>query len=520
MAAATETLPRWTWICPLASVAAIAVALLTGLPDAVAILAGLTLVPTVIAAVHHAEVVAHRVGEPYGTLVLAIAVTIIEVALIVSVMVGAPEAKAGLARDTVFSAVMIACNGIVGGSLLLGGVRYREQDFKLDGASAALAVLAALTTLTMIVPNFTIAAPGPSFSPAQLAFAGIASLILYGSFVFVQTVRHRDYFLAAGDDEDHPVAPPPSDQAALTSLALLVLSLVAVVVLAKLLTPSLEKAIYAMGAPKALVALVIAALVLFPEALAGLKAARENRLQTSLNLALGSALASIGLTIPAVAAVALAFKMPLEARPQRHGGSAAGAHASLLGIITLGTGRTIDPARHRAPDGLRRLHLLRAGAVSEFERLPPPTCSRAASLRGRYEVGERQRSLALQRQCSRHRRGQRRAPRGRAARREPVISSASSGATANDVAALVLAEPERHAAACGPHRGHASMPTPRAAGQRHLGDRDQQPAVGAVVHGGDACLRGSARARNRRPALGREIDRRRRAFQRPRASRR
>lgn len=339
MATATESLPRWSWICPLASVVAIVLALLTGLPDAVAILAGLTLVPTVLAAVHHAEVVAHRVGEPYGTLVLAVAVTIIEVALIVSVMVGAPEAKAGLARDTVFSAVMIACNGIVGGSLLLGGVRYREQGFKLEGASAALAVLAALTTLTMIVPNFTVTAPGPAFSPAQLAFAGLASLVLYGSFVFVQTVRHRDYFLAAGDDEDHPHAAPPSDKEALTSLALLVLSLVAVVVLAKLLTPSLEKAIAAMGAPKALVALVIAGLVLFPEALAALKAARENRLQTSLNLALGSALASIGLTIPAVATVSLAFKMPLQLGLNAME-EVLLALTVILGILTLGTGRT------------------------------------------------------------------------------------------------------------------------------------------------------------------------------------
>lgn len=339
MATATEALPRWSWICPLASVAAIGLALLTGLPAWVAIVSGLTLVPTVLAAVHHAEVVAHRVGEPYGTLVLAVAVTIIEVALIVSVMVGAPEAKAGLARDTVFSAVMIACNGIVGGSLLLGGVRYREQGFKLDGASAALAVLAALTTLTMIVPNFTVTTEGPSFSPAQLVFAGIASLVLYGSFVFVQTVRHRDYFLSAGDDEDHPHAAPPSDQDALAGLGLLVVCLIAVVVLAKLLTPSLEIAMKAIGAPKSAVALIIAGLVLFPEALASLKAATENRLQTSLNLALGSALASIGLTIPVVAAVALTFKMPLQLGLNSME-EVLLALTVVLGIITLGTGRT------------------------------------------------------------------------------------------------------------------------------------------------------------------------------------
>src|SRR4029078_1855217 len=151
--------------------------------------------PTVFAAVHHAEVVAHRTGEPFGTLVLAVAVTVIEVALIVSVMIGAPDEKAGLARDTVFAAVMIVCNGIVGLCLLAGGVRHHEQNFQLQGASAALAVLAALTTLTLIVPNVTTSTPGPAFNTAQLVFAGVVSLVLYGSFTFIQTVRHRDYFL-------------------------------------------------------------------------------------------------------------------------------------------------------------------------------------------------------------------------------------------------------------------------------------------------------------------------------------
>jgi Ca2+:H+ antiporter len=140
-------------------------------------------------------VVAHRVGEPFGTLILALAFTVIETALIVSVMIAAPAEKAGLARDTVFAAVMIVCNGIVGACLLWGGVRHHEQGFQTQGASAALAVLVALTSLTMVLPNLTSPELGPLYNKPQLIFAGIVSLVLYFAFVFVQTVRHRDYCL-------------------------------------------------------------------------------------------------------------------------------------------------------------------------------------------------------------------------------------------------------------------------------------------------------------------------------------
>ena len=263
----------------------------------------------VFAAVHHAEVVAHRVGEPFGTLVLAIAVTVIEVALIVSVMLGAPE-KSGLARDTVYAAVMIICNGIVGICLLVGAWKHGEQDFQGRGASKALAVLASLSVLSLVMPNYLSAAP-PFFSKSQLAFAGVASLVLYGAFVFVQTVRHRDYFLTGHDSANESVhAAPPSGRTALISLLLFV-SLVAVVLLAKLLSPAVEHAVMKLGAPEAAVGIVIAALVLLPEALAAVTAARANRLQTSMNLALGSALASIGLTIPTVAAVFIWVGQPL-----------------------------------------------------------------------------------------------------------------------------------------------------------------------------------------------------------------
>src|SRR5262245_253495 len=311
MTTATRT-PWWAWALPALAWILLLITLFVPVTGFVAATAGVVLIATVFAAVYHAEVVAHRTGEPFGTLVLAVAVTIIEVALIVSVMLAAPAEKAGLARDTVFAAVMIVCNGIVGFCLLWGGAYHHEQGFQVRGASAALAVLAALTTLTLILPNVATTAPGPYFSTAQLIFAGTVSLVLYGSFVFIQTIRHRDYFLPveAGDEEAH--AGPPSNTIAVISLGLLLAALVAVVGLAKSLTPTIETGIAWLGIPKAVVGIVIAMLVLLPEGLAAMVAAGANRLQTSLNLALGSALASIALTIPAVAVVSIMLQQPIE----------------------------------------------------------------------------------------------------------------------------------------------------------------------------------------------------------------
>jgi Ca2+:H+ antiporter len=305
----------------------------------IAAAAGVALILAVFAAVYHAEVVAHRTGEPFGTLVLAVAVTIIEVALIVSVMVAAPAEKAGLARDTVFAVVMIVCNGIVGLCLLWGGARHHEQGFQVHGASAALAVLAALTMLTLVLPNFATSVPGPLFSTSQLVFAGTVSLVLYGSFVFIQTVRHRDYFLAGKPDNEEAHAPPPSNTTAAVSAGLLFAVLVAIVGLAKSLTPTLEIGVARLDVPKPVVGIVIAALVLLPEGLAALRAARANQLQTSLNLALGSALASIGLTIPVVAGVSIVIRQPLELGLGTKD-EVLLALTLLTGVITLGTGRT------------------------------------------------------------------------------------------------------------------------------------------------------------------------------------
>lgn len=260
----------------------------------------------VLSAVHHAEVVAHKIGEPYGTLVLAICITILEVGLIVSLMLAGGESTAALARDTVFAAVMIILTGIVGLCLLIGGVVHREQMVGPLGANTALVTLTAILVLTLILPNYTTTVTGPTYSVAQLIFVAIVSLILYGTFVLVQTVRHRDYFLPQGfdgDEDEH--AAPPSKQTTYSAFALLLLSLGAVILLGKALAPDLEVAVAAAGAPQSLVGVIVAAIILLPEGLAAVRAARKNRLQTSLNLALGSGLASIGLTIPAVAVVSL-----------------------------------------------------------------------------------------------------------------------------------------------------------------------------------------------------------------------
>jgi len=332
-----KTNPPWTWFVPLLALLVMSAAIM--LPGTfMASFAAIGLVGSVIAAVHHAEVVAYRVGEPFGTLVLAVAVTVIEVALIVSVMLSGGAGKEALPRDTVFAAIMICCNGIVGLCLLMGGMRHREQGFQIQGASAALAVLCALSVLSMVLPSYAITVPGPGLSNSQLVFAGIVSLVLYLVFVFVQTIRHRDYFLAERDDEEgHAV--PPSGRNALASLGLLIAALIAVVGLAKILSPVVEEGVDRMGAPAAVVGIVIAMLVLLPEGFAALRNARANRLQNSLNLALGSALASIGLTIPTVAVVSMLIGQPIHLGLQPKE-IVLLALTLIVGVITLGTGRT------------------------------------------------------------------------------------------------------------------------------------------------------------------------------------
>jgi Ca2+:H+ antiporter len=314
--AGTTRLLSWTTVVPVVALVLLAVTWGRDLPWPLVVVVALSLVGAVLSAVHHAEVVAHRVGEPFGSLVLAVAVTVIEVGLIVTLMVSGGEETASLARDTVFAAVMITCNGIVGLSLLVGALRRRVVSFNAEGMGAALAAIATVAGLSLVLPTFTRSASGPQFSGPQLAFAAVASLGLYALFVTVQTVRHRDYFLPPTDDgtddgtpDEH--AAPPSNRTAWASVGLLLVALVAVVGSAKLVSPTIEAGVAAAGLPAGVVGVVIALVVLGPETVAAVRAARRDRVQTSLNLGFGSAMASIGLTIPAIAVASAWLDGPL-----------------------------------------------------------------------------------------------------------------------------------------------------------------------------------------------------------------
>lgn len=272
---------------------------------------GLVLIATVFFAVHHAEVVALRVGEPFGSLVLAVAVTVIEVGMIVVLMMDSPDTTRNLARDTVFTAIMITTGGMVGAALLIKSLRRKVATFSPEGVVGALAALASLSILSLVLPSFTTSSSGPTFTATQLVFAAVASLVLYLTFVGMQTVRHRDYFLPPAKlNSTQSISVhvnPPSAKQAVWSAVGLVGSLVAVVGLAKVTSPLIQGLVTTMSLPQTVVALSIAAIVLLPEFISAIKAALYGRTQTSLNLAMGSALASIGLTIPAIAVISLVF---------------------------------------------------------------------------------------------------------------------------------------------------------------------------------------------------------------------
>jgi Ca2+:H+ antiporter len=308
-------IPRSSWIFPALAILFVAVSAALGLTFrpttfglAYAAVLLVILFGTVFAAVHHAEVIAHRIGEPYGTLLLTLSVIIIEVAVIATIMLG-DKAQPTLARDTVFAVVMIVCNGLVGLCILAGGLRYTEQEFQVSGAKVYLSMLIVLSTITLILPNYTLTTPGPLYSTLQLAFVSVVTLILYGLFLYTQTVLHRDYFISDGDDDDGE-SHATSRTIAITAV-LLVLSLVAVVMLAKSFSVVVDAGAAAIGAPPAFSGIVVALLVLLPESVAALSAARHNKLQKSINLSLGSALATISLTIPAVALAAYLLGKPL-----------------------------------------------------------------------------------------------------------------------------------------------------------------------------------------------------------------
>lgn len=265
------------------------------------------LVAGVLTSVHHAEVVAHKVGEPYGTIILAVAVTVLEASIIVSLMLTGGAGAETYARDTLFAAVMLILNGILGISMLVGALRFKEQSFESKSVTLALVSLVSILVLTLVLPNFTTSVAGPIYSSAQLIAVAFSCVVIYASFLFTQTVRHRKYFLTEGTGDKKTV----SKTQALISLILLLVSLGAVILLAKKLSPVIENAVVKAGLPTALVGVTIAAVILLPEGIAAIRAARRNQYQTSINLALGSALASIGLSIPTVAVIATLLDLPL-----------------------------------------------------------------------------------------------------------------------------------------------------------------------------------------------------------------
>jgi Ca2+:H+ antiporter len=360
---------RWTTYVPPVALIVLAVAWVTHPEGFLGVtLVAAVLVAAVLAAVHHAEVVAHRVGDPVGSLVLAVAVTIIEVALIVTLMVGGGKDTAALARDTVFAAVMITLNGIVGISLLVGALKHHLVAFNPEGTGSALATVVTLAGLTLVLPTFTVTDPGPQFTPGQLAFAAVASLALYVLFVFTQTVRHRDFFLppdggspgSVGESDDHAdhaeyaeYAEPPTLRETLVSLVLLGAALVAVVGLAKVESRPLEKAVHGAGLPPGFVGVVIAVLVLLPEAISAVRSAARNRVQVSFNLAYGSAMASIGLTIPAIAVAKIWLDGPLSL-------GLAPIQLVLLFLSAIVGVLTVVPGRSKPLQGALHLVLLAA----------------------------------------------------------------------------------------------------------------------------------------------------------------
>jgi Ca2+:H+ antiporter len=335
-------MPRSAWIFPLLGMVLFGAVAVSGYSFAPSVggwlfaaLLLIVLFGTVFAAVHHAEMMAERIGEPFGTLLLTLSVTVIEVALIATIMLGDKPAPT-LARDTVFAVVMIVCNGLVGLCIFIGGMRYREQDFQIAGSNLYLSVLFVMATTTLVMPNYTLTASGPVYSAAQLGFVSAVTLLLYAVFLYTQTIRHRDYFVS-GEAAVHGEA--MSDRMLALSIALLLLALLAVVLLAKKFSIVVDVVTAKVGAPPAFAGVLVAALILLPEGVAAVSAARKNDLQKSINLALGSSVATIGLTVPAVGIAAYVFDKQLVLGLSNQE-TVILLLTFMLSMLTFGTGRT------------------------------------------------------------------------------------------------------------------------------------------------------------------------------------
>lgn len=303
-------------------------------------LAAVLLIGAVFAALQHAEILGAKTGEPYGTLVLTIAVTIIEVAIMAS-MVEHGDEDPTEAREAVFSAIIIVCNGLVGLCLLLGGFRHHEQELQPMATSAYLAILIALSVLTLILPDYTTSSYGPTLSTTQLIFVSVLSVLLYSAFLFIQTVRHRSYFIdvhvaAVGHGEEKP-----SRAATIFAVVGLSASLLGVSLLAERVIPGLEEALRWGGVDDVnrVTGAAVAMLVLLPESMNSIRAATRNALQTSLNGALGSVVATIGLTVPAVALLSVATNREIVFGLEKRD-TVLLLLTLVLSVVSFGAGRT------------------------------------------------------------------------------------------------------------------------------------------------------------------------------------
>jgi len=362
----------WTTLVPVVAFIALVLSWGHTPPPGVLAFEAVLLIGSVMAAVNHAETIAHRIGEPFGSLVLAVAVTVIEVGLIVMLMTSGKGDTSTLARDTVFSAVMLTINGIVGISLMVGATKYRLAVFNPEGTGSMLASVIVLAVLTMVIPDVTTSDPHAAFTPAQLAFAGVASLVIYGSFVFTQTIRHRDFFLPMRDvqaeamedgtvDTEGPHVGRPTVRATVTSLVVLLISLVSVVGLAKTESPAIEAGVRWFGLPMSFVGVILAMVVLTPESIAAVRAAAQNRTQISMNLGFGSAMASIGLTIPTMAIISiwLPGRLTLGLTP---------IQIVLLAVSTIVAVLTVLPGRAKTLHAI--VHLVLLAAFIFFSMIP------------------------------------------------------------------------------------------------------------------------------------------------------
>ncbi|WP_273795007.1 calcium:proton antiporter [Brucella intermedia] len=294
---------------------------------------------TIFAVLHHAEMIAHRVGEPYGVLILTLAVTCIEVSIIVSMMLH-DENNPTLARESVFSTVMIVCTGVVGLAITFGSIRHKRQEIKIQGTNAFLSVLIALTGLTMILPNYTLSTGQGTFTPFQLLFVALLSFLLYTSFLFAQSKGQKDDFLQS-PRELRSMDQPPAHRAVFKHFIFLIGGLTGIILLAEFVAAGVEDGLVYLNVPQkdAIIGAMIAFIILLPESISAIKASLNNQLQRGLNIAFGSACATIGLTIPAVAIASLAAGHPLTLGLKR-GDTVLVSMALAMNVVSFGTGRT------------------------------------------------------------------------------------------------------------------------------------------------------------------------------------